>query len=53
MDLVVTLLSNHVRGAVRTALEAPGPNGGPAFEFGLQRVLDGIGAYIDFRRSSP
>ena len=99
MDLVVTLLSNYVRGAVRTALEAAeaerrtglsedewwatyapllervfdarahpvaarvGAAAGEeyqgaiapdrAFEFGLQRVLDGIGAYIDFRRSSP
>jgi AcrR family transcriptional regulator len=96
MDLVVTLLSNYVRGAVRTAVEAaeaerrtgmseeewwatyaPLLEGvfdaeaypvaarvgkaageeyqgavapGRAFEFGLQRVLDGIGAYIDFRR---
>jgi hypothetical protein len=23
-----------------------------AFEFGLQRVLDGIGTYIDFRRAA-
>jgi AcrR family transcriptional regulator len=99
MDLVVTLVSNYVRGAVRTALEAAEAerrtgmsedewwaayapllervfDGGAypvaarvgaaageeyqsaiaperAFEFGLQRVLDGIGAYIDFRRSSP
>jgi AcrR family transcriptional regulator len=99
MDLVVTLLSNYVRGAVRTALEAAeaerrtgmseqqwwdayapllervfdgdaypvaarvGAAAGEeyqgavaperAFEFGLQRVLDGIGAYIDFRRGTP
>jgi hypothetical protein len=99
MDLVVTLVSNYVRGAVRTALEAAeaerrtgmsenewwatyaplleqvfDPDAHPvaarvgaaageeyqgamaperAFEFGLQRVLDGIGAYIDFRRSPP
>jgi AcrR family transcriptional regulator len=98
MDLVVTLLSNYVRGAVRTALEAAeaerrtgmseeqwwavyapllervfdadaypvaarvGAAAGEeyqsaiaperAFEFGLQRVLDGIGAYIDFRRGT-
>jgi AcrR family transcriptional regulator len=98
MDLVVTLLSNYVRGAVRTALEAAeaerrtgmseeqwwatyapllervfdgdaypvaarvGAAAGEefqsaivperAFEFGLQRVLDGIGTYIDFRRGT-
>ena len=98
MDLVITLLSNYVRGAVRTALEAAeaerrtgmseeqwwatyaplleqvfdgdaypvaarvGAAAGEefqsavapdrAFEFGLQRVLDGIGAYIDFRRGT-
>jgi AcrR family transcriptional regulator len=98
MDLVVTLMSNYVRGAVRTALEAAeaerrtgmseeqwwavyapllegvfdgdaypvaarvGAAAGDeyqsaiaperAFEFGLQRVLDGIGAYIDFRRGT-
>jgi AcrR family transcriptional regulator len=98
MDLAITLLSNYVRGAVRTALEAAeaerrtgmseeqwwatyapllervfdgdaypvaarvGAAAGEefqsaivperAFEFGLQRVLDGIGAYIDFRRGT-
>jgi len=97
MDQLTSLISNYVRGAVRTALEAreieqqtgmtdeqwwamntplleglvdparypttvrigeayktggmPAPNHERNFEFGLQRVLDGVAAFIDGRRA--